>query len=143
MLSICFRMFWCKHSITFDTCLLSCRFHCVDIFYVKFRSCETFTISEYQKYVLCFNQATELDLITGRLKISGLMYFFEPGNMMSSVALDFGVLSLSWKYSFSVSVTDSLSSDGIDIVPLLWNIMSLWIISGSVFETPSYFTFVL
>ena len=45
-------MFWCKNSITFDTYLLSCRFHCVDIFYVKFRSCETFTISEYQKYVL-------------------------------------------------------------------------------------------
>ena len=102
-------------------------------------------LSQYQniKNMYCFNQATELNLITGMLKISGLMYFFEPRNMMSSVALDFGVLSLSWKYSFSVSVTDSLSSDDIHIVPLLWNIMSLWIISGSVFETPSYFTFVL
>ena len=43
--SICFRMFCSKHSITFDTYLLSCRFHCVDIFYINFRSCETFTIT--------------------------------------------------------------------------------------------------
>ena len=38
-------MFWCKHSITFDTYLLSCRFHYVDIFYIKFRSCETFKVT--------------------------------------------------------------------------------------------------
>ena len=43
--SIYFRMFCSKHSITFDTYLLSCRFHCVDIFYIKFRSSETFTIT--------------------------------------------------------------------------------------------------
>ena len=43
--SICLRMFCWKHSITFDTCLLSCRFHCVDIFYINFRSCEAFTIT--------------------------------------------------------------------------------------------------
>ena len=43
--SICFRMFCSKHSITFDTYLLSCRFHCVDIFYIKVRSCETLTIT--------------------------------------------------------------------------------------------------
>ena len=43
--SIYFRMFCSKHSITFDTYLLSCRFHCVDIFYINFRSCETFTIT--------------------------------------------------------------------------------------------------
>ena len=43
--SIYFRMFCSKHSITFDTYLLSCPFHCVDIFYINFRSCETFTIS--------------------------------------------------------------------------------------------------
>ena len=34
-----------KHSITFDTYLLSCRFHCVDIFNINFRSCETFTLT--------------------------------------------------------------------------------------------------
>ena len=28
--SVCFRMFYSKHSITFDTYLLSCRFHCVN-----------------------------------------------------------------------------------------------------------------
>ena len=33
--SICFWMFCSKHSITFDTYLLSCQFHCVDIFYIK------------------------------------------------------------------------------------------------------------
>ena len=43
--SIYFRMFCSKHSITFDTYLLSCRFHCVDIFYINFRSCETFTVT--------------------------------------------------------------------------------------------------
>ena len=43
--SIYFRMFCFKHSITFDTYLLSCWFHCVDIFYINFRSCETFTVT--------------------------------------------------------------------------------------------------
>ena len=43
--SICFRMFCSKHAITFDTYLLNCRFHCVDIFYINFRSCETFTVT--------------------------------------------------------------------------------------------------
>ena len=43
--SIYFRMFSSKHSITFDTYLLSCQFHCVDIFYINFRSCETFTVT--------------------------------------------------------------------------------------------------
>ena len=42
--SICYRMFSSKHSITFEkTYLLSCWFDCVDIFYIKFRFCETFT----------------------------------------------------------------------------------------------------
>ena len=45
LLSICFRMFCPKRSIAFDTYQLSCRFHCVDIFYVKFRSCESFTVA--------------------------------------------------------------------------------------------------
>ena len=37
--SIYFRMFCSKHWLTFDTYLLSCRFHCLDIFYINFRSC--------------------------------------------------------------------------------------------------------
>ena len=45
-------MFCSKHSITFDTYLLSCRFHCVDIFYVNCRSCETFTVTN-SGAVLC------------------------------------------------------------------------------------------
>ena len=43
--SIYFRMFCSKHSITFGTYLLSCRFHCVDIFYINLRSCETFRVT--------------------------------------------------------------------------------------------------
>ena len=43
--SICFRMFCSKHSITFDTYLLSCQFHWVYMFYINFRSSETFTIT--------------------------------------------------------------------------------------------------
>ena len=43
--SICFGMLCSKHSLTFDTYLFSCRFHCIDIFYINFRSWETFTIA--------------------------------------------------------------------------------------------------
>ena len=43
--SIYFQMFCSKHSITFGTYLLSCRFHCVDIFYINLRSCETFKVT--------------------------------------------------------------------------------------------------
>ena len=43
--SICFRIFCSKHSITFNnTYRLSCWFHCVEIFYIKFRFCELFTV---------------------------------------------------------------------------------------------------
>ena len=43
--SICFRMFCSKHSITFkNRYVISCWFHCVDIFYIKFRFYETFTV---------------------------------------------------------------------------------------------------
>ena len=49
--SICFRMFCFKHSITFDAYLLSCRFRC-DIFYIYFRSCETFTITNSEAILL-------------------------------------------------------------------------------------------
>ena len=50
--SICFRMLCSKHSITFDTYLLSCQFHWVDIFYINFRSCETFTITNSEAILL-------------------------------------------------------------------------------------------
>ena len=45
--SVCFRMFCSKHSITFDIYLLCCRFHYVHIFYIKFRSCETFKVTNF------------------------------------------------------------------------------------------------
>ena len=51
--SICFRMFCSKHSITFEnTYLLSCWFHCVDKFYMKFRFRETFTVISSVTYWL-------------------------------------------------------------------------------------------
>ena len=65
------------------------------------------------------SSGTEFNLITGMLKISGLIYFLEPQNMMPSVALNFEVISLSYKRSSSISVIDPLSSDDIDIVFLL------------------------
>ena len=50
--SIFFRMFCSKHSISFDTYLLICRFHYVDLFYINFRSCETFIITNYGAILL-------------------------------------------------------------------------------------------
>ena len=42
--SICFQMFCSKISIAFEnTYLLSRLFHCVDVSYIEFRSCKTFT----------------------------------------------------------------------------------------------------
>ena len=43
---IYFRMFCSKHSITFENMyLLSFLFHCVDIFYIKFKFFETYTVT--------------------------------------------------------------------------------------------------
>ena len=43
---ICFRMIGSKHLITFEnTCLVSYRFHCVNIFYIKSSLCEAFTVT--------------------------------------------------------------------------------------------------
>ena len=58
--SISFRMFCSKHSITFDTYLLSCRFHCVDIFYINFRSCETFAITNSGAILLLIERLSNL-----------------------------------------------------------------------------------
>ena len=45
--SICFRMFCFK-----NTYLLSCCCHCVEIFYIKFRFCETFTVTNFVTRIL-------------------------------------------------------------------------------------------
>ena len=51
--SIFFRMFCSKHSITLGkTYLISYRFHCVDIFYIKFRVCETFIVTNLKQITL-------------------------------------------------------------------------------------------
>ena len=70
--SIYFRIFGSKHSITFDTYLLSCRFHCVDIFYVNFRSCETFAITNSRAILLLIETPSNFksfQRITERLRI--------------------------------------------------------------------------
>ena len=70
--SIYFRMFCSKHSITFDTYLQSCRFHCVDIFYISFRSCETFTVTNSEAILLLVETPSNFksfQRITERLRI--------------------------------------------------------------------------
>ena len=43
-----FRMFCCKHLITFENIYQpSCWFHCVDVFYIKFRLFETYKAANY------------------------------------------------------------------------------------------------
>ena len=60
--SICFRIFCSKHSITFEnTYSLSCWFLCVDILYIKFTFCETFTV---------INSATFIDWNTVNVELS-------------------------------------------------------------------------
>ena len=61
--SICFRMFCSKHSITFDTYLLSCRFHRVDIFYINFRSCETLTITNSEAIHLLIETLSNYEML--------------------------------------------------------------------------------
>ena len=51
--SICFRMFCSKHSSTLEhTYLLSSWFHCVDIFYIKFKFREIFTVMHSVTWIL-------------------------------------------------------------------------------------------
>ena len=76
--SIYFGMFCSKHSITFDRYLLSCWFHCVDIFYINFKSYETFTVTDSGAILLLietpsnfknFQRITERSRITKWTKI--------------------------------------------------------------------------
>ena len=114
MLSIYFRMFGCKLSITFDTYLLSCRYHCVDIFYIRLRFCETFTVTNLGailllietpsnhraiKYIPPSFTAFHIPLIFERsqLKISEICTLFQPLKLqifciltiVSNIAVDF------------------------------------------------------
>ena len=72
--SIYFRMFCSKYSITFDTYLLSCRFHCVDIFYIKFRSCETFTVTNSGAIILLIETLSYFRAIKCRFILYLQMY---------------------------------------------------------------------
>ena len=68
-----FRMFCSNHSITFDKYLLSCWFHCVDIFYINFRSCETFTVTNSGAILLLIETPSNFksfQRITERLRIT-------------------------------------------------------------------------
>ena len=51
--SIYFRRFCSKQLIIFvKTYLLSCRFHCIDIFYIKFRFCEAVIVVNFVTRIL-------------------------------------------------------------------------------------------
>ena len=81
--SIYFRMFCSKHSITFDTYVLSWRFHCVDIFNINFRSCETFTVTYSVAILLLIETPSNFrsfQRITERLHIN----FFKKNKVTNS-----------------------------------------------------------
>ena len=61
--SICFRIFCSKHSITFDTYLLSCQFHCLVICYINFRSCETFTVTNSGAILLLIETVSNYEML--------------------------------------------------------------------------------
>ena len=65
--SICFRIFCSKHLVTFDTYLLSCRFHCVDMFYINFRFCATFTVTNSGTILLLIETLSNFRTIKGAL----------------------------------------------------------------------------
>ena len=51
--SIYIRMFCSKNSITFENMyILNYQFHCLDIFYIKFRFCKPFTITNFLTKIL-------------------------------------------------------------------------------------------
>ena len=70
-------MFWCKYSIIFGTYLLSCRFHCVDIFYTKFRSCETFTVTNSGAILLLIETLSNFRAIN---QIADILHFNDSDN---------------------------------------------------------------
>ena len=82
--SIYFPIFGSNHSITFDTHLLSCRFHCVDIFYFNFRSCETFAVTNSWAILLMIETPSNFknfQTITERLRI----IFFKKNKVVPTV----------------------------------------------------------
>ena len=71
--SICFQMFFSKHSITFDTYLLSCLFHFVDI---KFRSSVTFTVTNFWGNTITdLKHCLTLELLSVNLSYITNVYF--------------------------------------------------------------------
>ena len=53
-ISSCYRTVFCfKHLITFENMYqLSCWFHCADVFYIKFRLCETYKGANFVTRIL-------------------------------------------------------------------------------------------
>ena len=93
--SIYFRMFCSKHSITFDKYLLSCWFHCVDIFYINFRCCETLTVTNSGETLSNFKN---FQRITERLRIN----FFKK-NKVSTSSFQFSWMAIQYWISSSLS----------------------------------------
>ena len=62
--STCFQMFCSKHPITFEnTYLISCWFHCIEKLCIKFRFCETFTVTNFVTRILLIETMPSLRII--------------------------------------------------------------------------------
>ena len=62
--STCFQMFCSKHSITFEnTYLISCWFHCIEKLCIKFRFCETFTVTNFVTGILLIETMPKFRII--------------------------------------------------------------------------------
>ena len=80
--SIYFRMFCSKHSITFDMYLLSCRFYCVDILYINFRTCETFTVTNSGSILLLIEAPSNFKNINVDLSYTYVLSYPIPTHVL-------------------------------------------------------------
>ena len=85
-------MFCSKHSITFENrYLLSCWFHCYDIWYIKFRFCKTCTLTNSVP------------------RVSSIEYsIFDPKGLKFLICLSLGLSHLN-EHRFGYNFQDSLN----------------------------------
>ena len=94
--SICFQMFCSKHLITFNTYLLSCRFHCVGIFCINLRSCETLTITNSGAIILLIETLSNFRTIKCWFILYLQIYVLVQIQMFSISRLAFLRLTFHW-----------------------------------------------
>ena len=71
--SIMIMIWWSFAMNSFSNVLLCCWFHCIDIFYINFRSCETFTVTIFRVILLLIQTPfnfKSFQRITKRLSIT-------------------------------------------------------------------------